>query len=114
MSSPTQRTLELFRKNGWTVAIVERWNPHARVRQDLFGFIDLVVLDATSIVGVQATSGTNHVARRKKILAEPRAKLWLQHGGLIWIVSWAKKGKRGKRKTWQYRMESIKLENFDA
>jgi hypothetical protein len=35
--TPTQRSLAYLRAEGWQVAIVERWNPHARIRQDLFG-----------------------------------------------------------------------------
>ena len=44
-SLPTQRTLARLRQEGaLEVAIVEHWNPHARIRQDLFGFIDILAI----------------------------------------------------------------------
>lgn len=64
--SPTQRTLQHLREAGYPlVQVVERWNPHARVRQDLFGIIDVVAVGA-DIVGVQATSGSNVSKRTAK------------------------------------------------
>ena len=42
--TPTQRTLAECRRRGWTAAVVEKWNPHARIRQDLFGCIDILAV----------------------------------------------------------------------
>lgn len=121
-ASPTQRALAECKKQGWTAAIVEKWNPHSKTRLDLFGFADLVVLkpprlmclefwDAAgrgpfrspsttkgTIVAVQVTSGSNHAARRTKILAEPRAKLWCDCGGVVEVWSYT------KRKTGRYEL----------
>lgn len=118
-TSPTQRTLKLLRNKGMTCQVVERWNQFAKVRQDLFGFIDIVAMAtsgvATSglepgIIGVQCTSGEggNRAARRAKIIAEPKAFTWLKAGGEIWLITWAKRGK-GKVKTWQYTVEFFHL-----
>jgi hypothetical protein len=38
-ASPTARTLPRLRREGRTACVVERFNPHAKIRQDLFGFI---------------------------------------------------------------------------
>ncbi len=81
MSSPTSRTLERLRADGWTAAVVEKWNPHARVRNDLFGFVDVLALRDGVTLAVQATSGSNAAARVKKIaeaehLAAVRAAGW--------------------------------------
>ena len=67
--SPTQLTLRKLKTDGWTtVAIVEHWNPFARVRQDLFGFIDILAInDDGEVLAVQTTSYTNISARVKKI-----------------------------------------------
>ncbi len=43
-NSPTSRSLAECRKRGWTAQVVEHWNPHAHIRQDLFGVIDIVAL----------------------------------------------------------------------
>lgn len=66
-------------------------------------------VEPSRIVGIQATSnnGGNHSARVQKILAEPRASAWLGTGAKIAVWSWAKRGARGKRKTWALREEWI-------
>lgn len=106
--SPTQRTRDELKKLGFTSAIVERWNPHAKVRQDLFGCLDLVAMkEGIGILGIQATSGANHAARRDKAMAEPRLKTWLLCGARFEIWSWSKKGARGKRKKWELRRDEL-------
>ena len=106
-TSPTQRSLALLRARGWTVAVVERWNAHAMIRQDLYGFADLLAhKPGEGIMAVQVTSGSNLAARRSKIQAEPRAASWLAAGGLIAIHGWRKVGPRGKVKRWEAREEN--------
>ena len=39
--TPTARSLNRLRADGWLAQVVERWNAHAMIRQDLFGFIDV-------------------------------------------------------------------------
>ncbi len=106
-SSPTQRTLAECRKRGWTAGVVERWNPHARIRQDLFGCIDLIALTPDGILAIQACAGSSHATRMAKVRAEPRTKLWRDAGGRFEVWSWAKRGQRGKRKTWTLRAEPV-------
>lgn len=65
--SPTQRSLKHLREQGYRVAIVEKWNPHARIRQDLFGFIDLLAIRGPETLAVQSTSRSNVAARVAKI-----------------------------------------------
>ncbi len=112
--SPTQRTLAWLRSARFTAAVVEKWNPHAKLRQDLFGFIDIVAMHEGSpgLLGVQTTSGSGHSSRRAKILASPEARMWLNAENRIWIISWSKKGPRGKRKVWEPRIEPITLGMF--
>jgi hypothetical protein len=110
--SPTARALADLRKDGRIAAIVERWNQWAKVRQDLFGFADILYLTEGSIVALQVTSATNHAARRTKILVEPNALAWLKAGGLIELWSFAKQGPRGKVKKWVCRKEEIVEADF--
>ena len=108
--SPTQRTLALLRKYDLTAQVVERWNPHARIRQDLFGCIDIVAVgDGMRVTGIQACAGASVAARLKKAMAEPRLKLWLNSGGTFEVWGWRKVGKAGKRKTWAVRKVSVCL-----
>ena len=40
--SPTQLTIRHLKQHGHFVQVVERWNQYAKIRQDLFGGIDVV------------------------------------------------------------------------
>lgn len=114
-SLPTQRTLELYRKLGFTCQVVEKWNGPARKRIDLFGCIDIVAMKpGIGVIGVQACAGGSHAARREKALAEPKLREWLASGGRFEVCSWAKRipeqrNKNGtkKRPTWTPRREEL-------
>lgn len=104
--SPTKRARAEMLARGWTSQIVEKWNPFAKVRQDLFGFIDIVAVhQSCGILGVQACVGSSHAAREAKIEAEPRALAWIAAGGRIEVWSFSKTNgrKAGKRKLWTMR-----------
>ena len=116
-TSPTQRSLKLMRDEGWTCCVVEKWNPHARIRQDAFGFGDILFCADTPSVGLavgllQTTTASHVQLRVDKILALPAAKTWVQAGGEILVHGWAKKGPRGKRKVWTVNTRQITLEDF--
>jgi hypothetical protein len=66
-TSPTQRSLKVMRAAGYLCQVVEHWNQFAHIRQDLYGFIDVLCVKGEDIVGVQATSGDNVAARVTKI-----------------------------------------------
>src|SRR5262245_58688352 len=110
--TPTQRALAELRKLGAVVGVCEHWNPFAKRRIDLFNFIDIVALVNCNCIGIQCTSGTNHAARRSKILAEPKALAWLRCGNLIEVWSFSKAGPRGQRKVWTCRKEAIVEADF--
>ena len=102
--SPTQRSLEKLRKEGWTCAITERWNAYAKLRQDLFGFIDVLAFRGNEVLAVQTTSGSNVSARLDKIHGLQSASLWLESPNRkIVIHGWAKRGGRGEVKHWDCR-----------
>ncbi len=86
--SPTQYALKKFRDLGYTMAITERWNPYAKIRQDLFGFIDLLAIKpGEPVIAIQATSTSNVSARIKKIKNIPEHLVWLETGARILVVS---------------------------
>jgi hypothetical protein len=107
--SPTQRALADLRKLGYHAQVVERWNPYAEIRQDLFGFIDILAIhpERHEILGVQACSGASHAARRAKIEAHDKVMPWLLSGGRLEIWSYSRRGDRGCRKLWTLRREVI-------
>ena len=82
--TPTQRTLKAMREQGRLCGIVERFNrfagPHG-VRQDLFGFIDIIAIDPVDgIIGIQSCGQafSEHV---KKMTEERNEEMyeWLRH-----------------------------------
>jgi len=102
-SSPTQRSLKHFRDMGFACGITEKWNQFAGIRQDLYGFIDLVAMrEGEGIIGVQTTSYPNVPARMTKIHGTPAAAVWLASGGRIIVHGWHKVGHR-----WRVREEEI-------
>jgi hypothetical protein len=98
--TPTARTLEELRRQGYTAAVVEHWNPWAKIRQDLYGFIDVLAIkeDETGVFAVQTT---DHAANRMdKAQASPNLRVWLASGNRFEVWGWNKRGARGERKTW--------------
>lgn len=129
--TPTQRTLARLREFGYHAAVVEKWNPHARVRQDLFGGIDIVAVERAptcsfsaydryasgeglGVLGIQACAAASAAARETKLrtlVAEPDGALraWLAAGNRLEVWAWGlrlsgerrKDGLLDRRKTWQ-------------
>lgn len=122
--SPTSRTLAECRKRGWIAQNVEQFVrfPPPGHRLDLFGVIDIIaIVPAGAVaamglrmtVGIQATaSAAHHAHRRDKILAEPRAKAWVEAGNGLELWSWSKRGDQGKRKLWTLRVEAFTAESW--
>jgi hypothetical protein len=96
--TPTARSLKHARDRNWLVTVVERWNPHARVRHDAFGFLDILILDGQhGVLGVQATSGSNVAARQRKIQMVAATRDWLRAAARLEVWGWRKLRERGKR-----------------
>lgn len=123
--TPTERSLRLLRDRGWTAGVVERRLPRGFTTVDLFGFADIVaciphatfptpgIVEHGGIKAIQTTSGSHTADRVKKILAEPRAKAWLESGGRIEVWGWRKLKPRGvKRPRWQCDERCVTLADF--
>ena len=115
--SPTQRSLAMLRAEGYTVAVVERWNPYAMIRQDLFGFADLVAVHPKrrGTLYVQTTTGSNMVARQHKLTACAAVAVCLSAGNRVVLHGWRKvatgrkkDGGRSKAKRWECRVVELK------
>ena len=101
-TSPTQLTLRELRKQGYTAAVVERWNQFSGRRQDLFGFIDVLGVGPDGTIAVQATSYANVSARVRKIGESEHIGAVREAG---WrVVVW---GRRKPKHRWIYREVDI-------
>ena len=68
-ASNTTRTLAYLRKQGCQlVAITEKWNSHAHIRQDLFGIIDVLAIHDEQVIAVQTTSWGDVSTRINKMV----------------------------------------------
>ena len=91
-TSPTQRSLKHLRELGYQVGVTEKWNPFARIRQDLFGFFDMVcVHPERKILGVQTTTRPNMAARLEKAKGNAALVAWILAGGCIQVHGWIKR-----------------------
>jgi len=111
--TPTARSLQYLRGRGYHAFVVERWNPYAKIRQDLGGFADIVAWGAprqpcpgesvwpwVGFVAIQAAVTGDLSKRAKKIAPSRPAADWIRAGGRVILIGWSLKGPRGKRKTW--------------
>jgi hypothetical protein len=90
--TPTQLTLRKLREDGWPlVEVTERWNPHARIRQDLFGFVDVLAVGPRGVLGVQCTSADNVSSRVRKIADHPNVGHVREAGIALHVHGWKKK-----------------------
>lgn len=118
MSSPTSRTLERLREDGWTADVVERFNSFTKRRNDFMGFADIVCCHPEhGTIAIQATSGSNVSARLAKLKAEPRVAVWLlaghgHHAVEVW--GWDLKPLRrgAKAKRWQVRRVQVTFQDI--
>lgn len=108
MSSPTQRSKALMASEGYLVGVVEHWNPFARIRQDLYGCIDLLGVGAGGTLAIQTTSASNVAARVRKIRESPALPAMLAAGWRVEVHGWGKHVPPGrKRAEWRVRRVAI-------
>jgi len=107
MASPTSRTTRILRAAGYMTSIVEHWNPHARIRQDLFGFGDILAVKKGEILLLQVTTGSNGAKRVKKIFESKTIVPVLESGMHVQVWAWRKLKKGG----WLPKITEITLDD---
>jgi hypothetical protein len=71
-------------------SVVEKWNPHAKIRQDLFGIIDIVAVGERETVGVQACAYSSVSARVRKIAEADTTPKVRAAGWKLLVHGWRK------------------------
>ena len=118
--SPTQRTLKAMKDMNRIAGIVEKFIPPG-IRQDLFGFIDIICIDPEQgIVAVQSCGQdfSGHVHK----LTEERAEIaykWLQHAPCeLWgwrkVKNRLKSGGYGKGYHYEPRIGDLVIDEHDT
>jgi hypothetical protein len=91
--TPTQRSLKYLRDDGYMAAVVEKWNPHARIRQDLFGIVDILAIKDGETLAVQTTSGSGVSSRVSKIANSDSVAMIRKAGWRFHVHGWRKNSK---------------------
>lgn len=104
MSSPTTRSLKNLRDRGYTAEVTEKWNQWAKIRQDLFGFIDILAVTKGETLAVQTTSYSNMSARVKKIQESEKFQACIDAGWKVVVHGW-RKNKKGTR--WELKEREV-------
>lgn len=90
------RSMKMLREQGYMAQVVEKWLPipGKKIRQDLFGFIDILAVHVTTgeVLAIQVTSrsGGNVSARVKKIQDSDKVAPLLLARWKILIYAWGK------------------------
>lgn len=107
------RTMSWLRKKDYTVAKVERWNAFAHIRQDLFGFADILAIHPkhTGVLAVQTTH-KNFLKDHTQLLKNRESvRTWLEAENRIWLIGWEKAWKEdgSHRKVWAPIVQAVSL-----
>jgi len=86
--SPTQRSLKKLRAEGYLCAIVEHFNQFAKIRQDLYGFLDILAIKENEICGIQTCCKGDLSKRETKIAQHKNFQAVKKSGIRIILHGW--------------------------
>lgn len=90
MITPMSLTMEKLKADGYAPFKTEHWNSFARIRQDLFGFCDVLALRKNEVVAIQCTSWGNTSSRVKKIADHENIAVVRDAGIRVLVWGWKK------------------------
>lgn len=117
--SPTQRTLKAMREQGRVCGIVERFSSHVGpfgIRQDLFGFIDIIAIDPEQGAVAIQSCGQDYSGHVRKLTQERNQECfdWLKHHPAeLWGWRKVKLKRGGKALRWRPRVADIVVVDGD-
>ncbi len=111
--TPMQRTLAYLRRDGYLCGITEHWNPHVEVRQDLFGFADLIAFRGSETIAVQCCTTGDINNRTRKVLDNETAEAWVTgyYRDLI-VIGWKRYAKMLDRRWWRPTFVHLNPDDF--
>ena len=128
-SIPLQRSKAWLEEKGFHVWIVEHFNPFAHIRQDMYGFADLVAIrhDMKGVWAINACgenvkehigkylNGWTHPKKGQQP-PNPHLPVWLCGGNRMSIMGWGKRSSDGKgsRKVWTLRLVEFYLDGAEV
>jgi len=110
--TPMQRSLKILKSQDVIFQRVEYWHHYAKKRFDLYGIIDVLILDGARIIGLQIC-GNDYQSHIRKLTIEKKQNsiAWLKSGAELQIWSWRqyKKKRGGKAREWRVVIADILL-----
>lgn len=100
--SATQLSLKKLRAEGYLCAIVEHFNPWVKIRQDMFGFVDIVAVKENESLYIQTTTADHMEARIRKIMGHPNLPQVHSTNRTVIVHGWVKINNR-----WECREEIV-------
>ena len=88
--SPTQRSLEYLREQGYHAEVVERFNSFTKRRHDLWTWCDILAIRKDEVLAVQVTAA-DVSTRIKKIQDSDTVALVRDAGVRIEVHGWTKR-----------------------
>jgi hypothetical protein len=85
-----KKTYEHYKEQGYYVYRVDYFDHRTSRQHDFLGFADMLALGKGEQILIQLTSKANMGERKKKILALPSHRHWLESGGQIHVIGWEK------------------------
>ena len=98
----SQRSQLRWKKLGYLVANVEKYNAYTKTRHDLFGCIDLLAIGYKETIAIQTTSKNNMSSRIRKIEDAKALTVMLQSGWRIVVEGWFKSKNRWEVKEFEF------------
>ena len=107
------RSVLLLRKRGYIAENTEHWNAHAKVSQDLYGFVDVIGVRKEELVLVQTTSWTAMSSRLKKVRQSEAARWLITVPGVrIVLHGWKKTKTEGGAVRWKVKEQEVTVTDF--
>lgn len=105
MKSFNPKSVEYYRKRGYHAATVDKWNAHAFITQDLFGFADVLAFSSELVILCQATSRANLASRIRKAVQIAAAQAWVDNPHrVLEFHGWFKIGGR-----WHVKIKTLRF-----
>ena len=111
MASPTARTLQRLRREGYTAGVVERFIAPANVRRDFLGCIDLLAVHPweNGVLAVQCTTKGHLRDRLTKARARPELRTWLAAFNRFEVWGWHRRAGR-----WHVERVAVRPEHLEG
>ena len=110
--SSSSRSKQYLEKLGWIYGKTEMpWNRFTKKRKDLFGICDFIAVKDGLIMCGQDCVGNGDVAKHIKKIQENTVFPQVANAMPVYILSWAKRGARGKQKKWTVKVFNLFLDS---